>query len=58
MLDTAQSLENIFGGNIQIDCSRYIPELKNDLFLFEKYRHLIDEVFAPVYQAEDFFVGR
>jgi hippurate hydrolase len=39
---------------IHIDFSRYLPELKNDLCLFEKYRHLIDEVIAPVYQSEDF----
>ena len=33
---------------------KYIPEVKNDLILFEKHRHLVDEVVAPVYQAEDF----
>ena len=32
----------------------YIPEVRNSIFLFEKHRHLIDEVTSPVYQAEDF----
>ena len=54
MLKSAEIISNIFGAKIQIDYSRYIPELRNNLFLFEKYRHLIDEVVAPVYQAEDF----
>lgn len=40
--------------NIYIDKKRYIPPLKNSLFLFEKHRHLIDEIIAPVFQAEDF----
>lgn len=40
--------------NIYIDKKRYIPIVKNDLILFEKHRHLIDEVIAPVWQSEDF----
>jgi hippurate hydrolase len=47
-------LENTTQTKINLDCSKYIPELKNNLILFEKYRHLVDEVSAPVYQAEDF----
>ena len=54
MLKVSESISNISGVKIQIDYFRYIPELKNNLVLFEKYRHLIDEVVAPVYQAEDF----
>lgn len=39
---------------IMINSDRYIPEVKNDVLLFERFRHLIDEVCSPVYQAEDF----
>ena len=40
--------------NICIDAKRHIPLLKNDLCLFEKHRHLIDEIISPVWQSEDF----
>lgn len=39
---------------IIINSNRYIPEVSNNLILFEKHRHLIDEVVAPVLMAEDF----
>lgn len=51
---TAVQLANKTNVEIIINANRYIPEVKNDLILFEKYRHLIDEVVSPVYQAEDF----
>ena len=50
----AREITNKTKTNIFINSNRYIPEVKNNLLLFEKYRHLIDEVIAPVYQAEDF----
>lgn len=39
---------------IYINSNRHIPEVSNNLILFEKHRHLIDEVTAPVFMAEDF----
>ena len=54
MLALSEDIANTTKTQIQIDHTRYIPELKNDLVLFEKHRHLVDEVIAPVYQSEDF----
>ena len=54
MKELVNLLENKTHAKFSLDCSKYIPELKNNLVLFEKYRHLVDEVIAPVYQAEDF----
>lgn len=51
---TAKDISNKNGGEILIHSKNYIPEVKNNLCLFEKFRHLIDEVVSPVYQAEDF----
>ena len=47
-------LANNSKANISVNATRYIPELNNNVMLFEKYRHLIDEVISPVYQSEDF----
>ena len=54
MLNISKNITAATNAKMHIDYSRYIPELKNDLILFEKYRHLVDEVIAPVYQSEDF----
>ena len=51
---SAVKLANKTQAEFIINSHKYIPELKNDLILYEKYRHLIDEIVAPVYQAEDF----
>lgn len=50
----AREISNRTKTNIYINSNNYIPEVKNNLCLFERYRHLIDEVVAPVLQAEDF----
>ena len=54
MLESSKLISEKYNAKIQIDYHKYIPELKNDVALFEKYRYLIDEIVAPVYQAEDF----
>ena len=55
----AKELSHKSGGNIFVNSKSYIPEVRNNLCLFEKFRHLIDEVVSPVYQAEDFsFYGK
>ena len=54
VLQIIKSVESKTQATIKLDSTKYIPELKNNLILFEKYRHLVDEVIAPVYQAEDF----
>ena len=40
--------------NIFLQTNKNIPAVKNDLVMFEKCRHLIDEVIDPTYLAEDF----
>ena len=52
--EEAKSISNLTNTNIYITSNKLIPEVKNSVFLFEKHRHLIDEVVSPVYQAEDF----
>ena len=52
--EKARLISNELKANIYVVSNRYIPEVRNSVILFEKYRHLIDEVIAPVYQAEDF----
>ena len=54
MLETSLALANSTKAKIDIDYSKYIPEVKNDFRLFERYRYLVDQVINPVYQAEDF----
>lgn len=51
---TIINISAITNSNIYVDKKRYIPILKNNLCLFEKHRHLIDEVTSSVYQSEDF----
>ena len=50
----AKELSRDKKAKITINSNRHIPEVSNNLILFEKHRHLIDEVIAPVYMAEDF----
>ena len=52
--EIARTISNQTKANIYVTSNRYIPEVRNSLFLFEKHRHLIDEVVSAVYQAEDF----
>lgn len=52
--ELAKTITKQTKANIYITANRYIPEVRNSVFLFEKHRHLIDEVVSPVYQAEDF----
>lgn len=52
--EEAKLIATVTKTNIYITSNRVIPEVRNSVFLFEKYRHLIDEVVSPVYQAEDF----
>ena len=52
--DLAKKISIETKGNIYVVTNNYIPEVRNSIFLFEKHRHLIDEVIGPVYQAEDF----
>ena len=52
--DVARIISNETKANIYVTSKGYIPEVRNSIFLFEKHRHLIDEVTSPVYQAEDF----
>ena len=54
-----KELSNKTGASFVIDSKKHIPEVKNNIVLYEKFRHLIDEVIEPVYQAEDFsFYGK
>lgn len=52
--DLAQNISKSTNTKIYILANNYIPEVRNSVLLFEKHRHIIDEVIAPVYQAEDF----
>lgn len=52
--ELAKKLSTDYNVKIEIDSKKYIPSLNNDLCLFEKHRHLVDEVTSAVYQAEDF----
>ena len=52
--EEAKSISNLTNTNIYVTSNKLIPEVRNSVFLFEKHRHLIDEVISPVYQAEDF----
>ena len=56
LTDISETISKTHNSKIHLDFSRYLPELKNDLCLFEKYRYLVDEMVAPVYQSEDFSI--
>ena len=50
----SKELSNKYNANIYLQTDKNIPAVKNDLVMFEKCRHLIDEVIDPTYLAEDF----
>ncbi len=50
----AKKIQDQTKTNIDINSKKHILEVKNNSHLFEKYRHLIDEIILPVYKAEDF----